>query len=63
MSETIRGGTALNIVPNECSFDFEIRHLPEHEIDLLIRDIEKFAIDNLEPKMHLKKLRCWYRFH
>jgi len=51
---TIRGGTALNIVPNECSFDFEIRHLPEHEIDLLIHDIEKFAIDNLEPKMHLK---------
>jgi len=51
---TIRGGTALNIVPNECSFDFEIRHLPGHEIDLLIRDIEKFAIDNLEPKMHLK---------
>ena len=51
---TIRGGTALNIVPNECSFDFEIRHLPEHEIDLLISDIEKFAIDNLEPKMHLK---------
>ena len=34
---TIRGGTALNIVPNECSFDFEIRHLPEHEIDLLIQ--------------------------
>ena len=51
---TIRGGTALNIVPNECSFDFEIRHLPEHEIDLLISDIEKFAIDSLEPEMHLK---------
>lgn len=51
---TIRGGTALNIVPNKCSFDFEIRHLPEHEIDLLISDIEKFAIDNLEAKMHLR---------
>jgi len=50
---TIRGGTALNIVPNECSFDFEIRHLPEHEIDLLISDIKKFAIDNLEPKMQI----------
>ena len=51
---TIRGGTALNIVPNNCSFDFEIRHLPEHEIDPLISDIKKFAIDNLESKMHFK---------
>ncbi len=25
---TISGGEALNIVPNHCSFDFEIRHLP-----------------------------------
>ena len=24
----IRGGTALNIVPRDCSFDFEFRHLP-----------------------------------
>ena len=24
----IRGGTALNIVPNACAFDFEFRHLP-----------------------------------
>ena len=24
----ISGGTALNIVPKECSFDFEFRHLP-----------------------------------
>ena len=50
----MHGGTALNIVPNECSFDFEIRHLPEHEIDQIISDIKNFALDHLEPKMHLK---------
>ena len=51
---TMHGGTALNIVPNECSFDFEIRHLPEHEFDQIISDIKNFALEHLEPKMQLK---------
>ena len=55
---TVRGGTALNIVPNECSFDFEIRHLPEHEIDPLIDTIQRYARDNLEPTMRLKNPDC-----
>ncbi|VFS58728.1 Acetylornithine deacetylase [Raoultella planticola] len=25
----IQGGSALNIVPQDCQFDFEIRYLPE----------------------------------
>ena len=29
----IHGGTALNIVPRDCSFDFEIRHLPFDDPD------------------------------
>ena len=33
----IRGGTALNIVPRDCSFDFEIRHLPFDDPDALLR--------------------------
>ena len=31
----IHGGTALNIVPRDCSFDFEIRHLPQDDPELL----------------------------
>jgi acetylornithine deacetylase len=27
----IKGGEVMNIVPNEASFDFEIRYLPEHD--------------------------------
>jgi acetylornithine deacetylase len=40
---TIRGGTALNIVPRDCTFDFEIRHLPFDDPDLFIRDVQQFA--------------------
>ena len=59
---TVRGGTALNIVPNECSFDFEIRHLPEHEIDPLIDNIQRYARDNLESTMRLKNPDCGIDF-
>jgi len=47
----IRGGTALNIVPRDCTFDFEIRHLPFDDPDLFIRDVERFAAGFL-PAMH-----------
>ncbi len=33
---TLKGGTALNIVPNYCTFDFEIRNLPvDNPLDLI----------------------------
>ena len=48
---TIRGGTALNIVPRDCTFDFEIRHLPFDDPDEFVRDVEAFASRFL-PDMH-----------
>ncbi len=39
----IRGGTALNIVPRDCHFDFELRHLPLDDPDAFLRDVEAFA--------------------
>ena len=48
---TIRGGTALNIVPRDCTFDFEIRHLPFDDPDAFFRDVEAFAARFL-PDMH-----------
>lgn len=36
----IHGGEALNIVPNLCWFDFEIRHLPQDDIDGLLAAVE-----------------------
>ncbi len=48
---TIRGGTALNIVPRDCAFDFEIRHLPFDDPDAFIRDVKAFA-QRFLPGMH-----------
>lgn len=47
----IRGGTALNIVPHECVFDFEFRHLPGDEPDELLAEFERHVRGTLEPEM------------
>ena len=39
----VRGGTALNIVPRDCMFEFEIRHLPFDDPDELFREVETYA--------------------
>jgi acetylornithine deacetylase len=46
----IRGGTALNIVPRDCAFEFEIRHLPFDDPDVFFADVERFA-HSLVPAM------------
>ena len=48
----IRGGTALNIVPHECSFDFEVRHLPGDDPDALIAEFRSYLAREIEPEMH-----------
>ncbi len=40
---TIHGGTALNIVPRDCSFDFEIRHLPFDNPDAFFAEVAEYA--------------------
>ena len=40
----IQGGTALNIVPNLCTLDFEIRHLRDDDPDAILRRIEQAAL-------------------
>ena len=47
----IQGGTALNIVPNFCQFDFEIRHLYEEDPQHLLDKIEAYTRDHLETEM------------
>ncbi len=48
---TIEGGSALNIVPEHCQFDFEIRHLPDTPVDELIDDLKHYADHTLLPAM------------
>ena len=47
----VHGGTALNIVPRDCSFDFEFRYLPGHDPDALFAELRGFAEGTLEPAM------------
>ncbi|CAB3744337.1 acetylornithine deacetylase [Achromobacter denitrificans] len=39
----IHGGRALNIVPNECTVDFEIRHLAQDDPDALLAPLRQAA--------------------
>ncbi|ARU95256.1 acetylornithine deacetylase [Tatumella citrea] len=54
----IRGGNALNIVPRECQFDFELRHLPDQPAEQTIRSITDFAQQQLLPKMRAVSDQC-----
>ncbi len=47
----IQGGTALNIVPRDCSFDFEIRNLPNRDPGDLLAELKTFAEKALLPEM------------
>ena len=47
----ISGGTALNIVPKQCAFEFEIRNLPQDKLDELVHEIKLYATDVLLPEM------------
>ncbi len=47
----IHGGTAVNIVPRDCWFDFEIRHLPFDDPLELIAEVRSYAKRFL-PEMH-----------
>ena len=48
----ISGGTILNIVPDSCQFEFEIRHLIEDNPRELINKIKLYAKEHLVPDMH-----------
>ncbi len=47
----IQGGTALNIVPKDCWFDFEFRHLPADDPQKLYQEVRDFAEKQLQPEM------------
>jgi acetylornithine deacetylase len=47
----IRGGTALNIVPHGCTFDFEFRYLPADTPRLLLEEFERHVRAEIEPEM------------
>ena len=47
----IQGGRALNIVPAECQFDFEVRALPGFEAQAVADQLQGYAEAELLPRM------------
>jgi len=47
----ISGGTALNIVPEACTFDFEVRALPGFEAQTVADQLQTYAEAELLPRM------------
>lgn len=47
----IKGGRALNIVPAECEFDFEVRALPGFDAQRVADELQHYAAKQLLPKM------------
>lgn len=58
----INGGRALNIVPAECEFDFEVRALPGFDANRVADQLQTYAQDELLPKMRAVKSDTDIRF-
>ncbi len=58
----IQGGTALNIVPKDCSFDFEFRYLPSEDPADLFGEVQRFAAEKLLPEMRAISAAAGFEF-
>jgi acetylornithine deacetylase len=58
----ISGGTALNIVPKDCRFDFEFRYLPGADSEALVDEVVRFASTRVEPEMKSVRPETGIRF-
>lgn len=47
----IQGGTALNIVPAACRFDFEVRNLPQEDPAEIMEAVKRFVREEVEPEL------------
>ncbi|WP_413282947.1 acetylornithine deacetylase [Vibrio sp. MA40-2] len=46
---TIKGGTAVNVVPDYCQFDFEVRPLPTTSTEKLLQPFNSLVNNTLKP--------------
>jgi len=58
----ISGGTALNIVPENCRFDFEVRALPDFAPEAVANELQNYAEQTLLPAMQAVKADTSIRF-
>ncbi|MCM2973226.1 acetylornithine deacetylase [Larsenimonas suaedae] len=53
----IQGGTAINIMARECSFDWEIRHLPEETFEAVFEHVRAYS-ESLESTLKARDARA-----
>lgn len=58
----INGGTALNIVPADCRFDFEVRALPDFAPQAVADELQSYAEQALLPAMQAVNADTAIRF-
>lgn len=58
----ISGGKALNIVPQNCTFDFEVRSLPAQDPWLVTHQLRRYAEQALLPAMQAVSEQCAINF-
>ena len=58
----IAGGKALNIVPADCRFDFEIRALPSHDPSEVAQELKTYAEHHVLPRMRAVSEQSEIRF-
>ncbi|WP_434558976.1 acetylornithine deacetylase [Pseudomonas sp. R1-6] len=58
----IQGGTALNIVPADCRFDFEVRALPDFAPQAVVEQLRDYAEQTLLPRMQAVNADTAIRF-
>ncbi|MEX0300010.1 MAG: acetylornithine deacetylase [Kordiimonas sp.] len=54
----ISGGSAFNIIPNQCEFDWEFRFVPSDDADAIIGTYNAYINDVLNPRLEAKFPGC-----
>jgi len=58
----ISGGKALNIVPADCRFDFEVRALPSMDPGEVAEELQAYAMQQVLPRMRAVSAQSAIRF-
>ena len=58
----VSGGIAINVIPERCEFDFEIRYLPTDDVVAMIDEVSTFARETVEPQMRVVDPACGVHF-
>lgn len=58
----VQGGTAVNIVPAQCVFDFDIRYLPDEDPMDYVEECRSFVAQHIEPEMQSMDPRTGFKW-